>query len=71
MSQAHEPFIVLTDSEEHVELINRTLRDAGHAVRCHWIDSVDRVGEALAEHSASMLWMRRNGTAHRGDERRQ
>jgi diguanylate cyclase (GGDEF)-like protein len=57
MSQAHEPFIVLTDSEEHVELINRTLRDAGHAVRCHWIDSVDRVGEALAEHSASMLWM--------------
>ena len=61
MNQAHEPFIVLTDREENVELINRTLRDAGHAVRCHWIDNVDRVGEALAEHSASMLWMFSDG----------
>ncbi len=61
MSQAHEPFIVLTDREEHVELINRTLRDAGHAVRCHWINGIDRVGKALAERSASMLWLFSDG----------
>ncbi|HEY5623396.1 MAG TPA: hypothetical protein VIV14_06515, partial [Gammaproteobacteria bacterium] len=57
MSQAHEPLVVLTDREENVELVNRTLRDAGHVVRCHWIDSVDRIGEALTEFSPSMLFL--------------
>ena len=28
---------VLTSDQDDVELINRTLRDAGHAAHCHWI----------------------------------
>jgi len=55
MSQSHVPLLVLTDREEDVEFINRTLRAAGHAVRCHWIDNVDRVTDALAEHPIELL----------------
>lgn len=56
MSQAHVPLVVLTDREDNVEFINRTLRDAGLTVRCHWIDSIDRVPDALEEFSPQLLW---------------
>jgi len=61
MSQAHVPLLVLTDREEDVEFINRTLRAAGHAVRCHWIDTVDRVTDALAEHAIELLCLFSSG----------
>ncbi len=57
MTQAHVPLLVLTDREENVEFINRTLRAAGHTVRCHWIDNVDRVTDALAEYAIELLCM--------------
>ncbi|MFP6829003.1 MAG: hypothetical protein VCC36_08210 [Gammaproteobacteria bacterium] len=57
MTQAHVPLLVLTDREEDVEFINRTLRAAGHAVRCHWINHVERVTDALAEYSIELLCM--------------
>jgi hypothetical protein len=56
-TQAHVPLLVLTDREEDVEFINRTLRAAGHAVRCHWINHVERVTDALAEYSIELLCM--------------
>jgi multidomain signaling protein FimX len=61
MSQPHVPLVVLTDREENVEFINRALRDAGHTVRCHWIDSVERVPDALIEYAAELLWLFSNG----------
>ena len=63
MSQAHVPLVVLTDLEENVEFINRTLRDAGHKVRCHWIDRIDCVSDALEEHSPELLWLFSDGDA--------
>ncbi len=57
MSQAHVPLVVVTDREENVEIITRALRDGGHVVRCHWIDSIDRVGDALQEYAAELLWL--------------
>jgi diguanylate cyclase (GGDEF)-like protein len=61
MSQAHVPLVILTDREDNVEFINRTLRDAGHTVRCHWIDSFDRIAEALLEYSPQLLWLFSDG----------
>ena len=63
MSQENVPLVVLTDREENVEFINRTLRAAGHKVRCHWIDSIDRVPEALEKYSPELLWLFHNGSA--------
>ena len=63
MSQENAPLVVLTDREENVEFINRTLRDAGHTVRCHWIDSIDRVPEALKKYSPELLWLFHDGKA--------
>jgi diguanylate cyclase (GGDEF)-like protein len=63
MSQENVPLVVLTDREENVEFINRTLRDAGHTVRCHWIDSIDRVPEALEKYSPELLWLFNDGNA--------
>ena len=61
MSQAHVPIVVLTNREENVEFINRALRDVGHMVRCHWIDSIDRVTDALEEYSPELLWLFNDG----------
>ena len=63
MSQENVPLVVLTDREENVEFINRTLRAAGHTVRCYWIDSIDRVPEALEKYSPELLWLFNNGNA--------
>ena len=47
MSDSPVPVIVVTAQQDDVEFINRTLRDAGHPVHCHWINEVDRLGDAL------------------------
>ena len=41
MAQAPVPLIVLSGREDDVELVNRSLRDGGHPVRCHWVTKVD------------------------------
>ncbi|NIV17228.1 MAG: hypothetical protein GWN47_02210, partial [Woeseiaceae bacterium] len=38
---------VLTDNEEDVEVVNGTLRDAGHTAHCHWVESSRRFDETL------------------------
>ena len=57
MIQAHVPMIVLTQREESVEVINRTLRDAGHPVRCHWVRKVDQLSDALEAHLPELVWI--------------
>ena len=63
MSQAHVPLVVLTDREEDVEFINRTLRDGGHTVRCHWVDNIDRLPDALRQYTPELLWQFNDGNA--------
>ena len=38
------PMIVMTRSQDHVEAINSTLRNAGHPVHCTWIPDVRDLG---------------------------
>jgi diguanylate cyclase (GGDEF)-like protein len=54
-SQAHVPLIVLSGREDDVELVNRSLRDGGHPVRCHWISKVDALADALENHNPELL----------------
>jgi diguanylate cyclase (GGDEF)-like protein len=58
MPQAPVPLIVLTPAQDDVELINKTLRDAGHPVRCHWVKRVEELEQALASTSPELLWFR-------------
>jgi len=47
--------IVLTRHQDHVEAINRTLRNAGHAVHLHWLPDASHLGDALSQISPDML----------------
>jgi len=53
--QSAIPMIVLTRSQDHVEVINSTLRNAGHAVHCSWIRDLHDLADALGQISAEML----------------
>ena len=46
---------VLTDNQDDVEVINGTLRDAGHAARCHWISNPDKLADTLAAENVELL----------------
>ena len=46
---------VLTNNQDDVEVINGTLRDAGHAARCHWISSPDKLADTLAAENVELL----------------
>ena len=46
---------VLTENQDDVESINSTLRDAGHAVHCHWISSSAKLAETLAAENVELL----------------
>ncbi|HEU4529678.1 MAG TPA: diguanylate cyclase, partial [Steroidobacteraceae bacterium] len=49
------PMIVMTRSQDHVEAINSTLRNAGHPVHCTWIPDVRDLGDALTQINPEML----------------
>ena len=55
MAQAPVPLIVLSGREDDVELVNRSLRDGGHPVRCHWVAKVDKLASAIEEHAPELL----------------
>ena len=46
---------VLTTNQDDVQLINSTLRDAGHAAHCHWISSPNKLAETLAGENVELL----------------
>ncbi|MBT8091212.1 MAG: EAL domain-containing protein [Gammaproteobacteria bacterium] len=46
---------VLTTNQDDVQLINSTLRDAGHAAHCHWISSPNKLADTLAAESVELL----------------
>jgi multidomain signaling protein FimX len=55
MAQAPVPLVVVTTLEDDVELINKTLRDAGHAARCHWVKRLDALEAALRSARPQLL----------------
>ena len=46
---------VLTKDQDDVEIINRSLRDAGNAAHCHWISSPGQLADTLAEEHVELL----------------
>ena len=54
-AQASVPLVVLTGREDDVELVNRSLRDGGHPVRCHWVAKIDALAGALDSHAPELL----------------
>ena len=48
---------VLTTDQDDVELVNRTLRDAGHAVHCHWIDQAAKFEKTLKSEPLELVVM--------------
>ncbi len=46
---------VLTTKQDDVQLINSTLRDAGHAAHCHWISSPNTLDDTLSAQNIELL----------------
>ena len=46
---------VLSSDQDDVELINRTLRDAGHAARCHWVANPKSLADTLGSERVELL----------------
>ena len=46
---------VLTENEDDVALINSTLRDAGHAAHCHWINKPNNFGKTLVAENIELV----------------
>ncbi len=57
------PLAVLTARQEHVELVNSTMRDAGHPVRCRWIRSLEELEKALGGDLELILHVLQNKVA--------
>ena len=56
MAEQHSISIaVLTDNQDDVELINGTLRDAGHAAHCHWTPDPTKFSEVLQSEQIELL----------------
>lgn len=46
---------VLTEDQDDVEIVNKALRDAGHAAHCHWIDSPKKFDKALGKELIELI----------------
>ncbi len=53
--QGAVPLIVMTRSQDHVEAINSTLRNAGHPVHCTWLSDARDLGDALIQLNPELL----------------
>ena len=46
---------VLSENQDDVELINSTLRAAGHAAHCHWIDHPKKLADTLSAEQVELI----------------
>jgi multidomain signaling protein FimX len=53
--QGAVPMIVMTRSQDHVEAINSTLRNAGHPVHCTWLPDARDLSDAITQLNPEML----------------
>lgn len=51
---------VLTRSQDDVELVNRTLRDGGHAAHCHWVPHPDKLDQTLGSAAIELIVVNRD-----------
>jgi EAL domain-containing protein (putative c-di-GMP-specific phosphodiesterase class I)/GGDEF domain-containing protein len=51
------PLVVLSRQQDPVEIINSTLRNAGHPVHCTWVRDVSGLGEALAKDMPQAIFL--------------
>ncbi|MGC3982187.1 MAG: EAL domain-containing protein [Steroidobacteraceae bacterium] len=49
------PMVILARQQEQVEFINRTLRNAGHAVHCHWVSELNDLSDTLGQINTHMI----------------
>ena len=49
------PMIVMTRHQDHVEAINKTLRNAGHPVHPSWLPDAGELGDALTQIAPEMV----------------
>ncbi len=54
---------VLTDNQDDVELVNGTLRDAGHAAHCHWIENPRKFDKTLRDERVELIILNSEGYA--------
>ncbi len=54
---------VLTRSQDDVELVNRTLRDAGHAAHCHWVPNPEKLDQVLGQGGIELIVVNRDSYA--------
>jgi len=52
---------VLSANQDDVQLVNSTLRDAGHAAHCHWIQTPGRFADALGKETIELIILRLDG----------
>ena len=55
--QEHQDVLiaVLTEDQDDVELVNSTLRDAGHVAHCHWVESTEAFSRFLHENRVELI----------------
>ncbi|MBT8100523.1 MAG: diguanylate cyclase, partial [Gammaproteobacteria bacterium] len=51
----HISIAVLSGSQDDVELVNSSLRDAGHAAHCLWIETPGRFADALGKEAIELI----------------
>ena len=51
------PLLVLSRLQDPVEIINSTLRNAGHPVHCAWSRDLPALGEALAQATPQLIFL--------------
>ena len=52
---------VLTQNQDDVELVNGTLRDAGHAAHCHWIENPAKFDQTLRGYRIELIIVNSGG----------
>ena len=56
MNERHNISIaVLSANQDDVELVNGTLRDAGHAAHCHWIENPNKFADILRNEHIELI----------------
>ena len=55
--QEHQDVLiaVLTKDQDDVELVNSTLRDAGHVAHCHWVETTEAFSRFLHENRVELI----------------
>jgi len=56
----HISIAVLSTNQDDVELVNGTLRDAGHAAHCHWIENPHKFADVLRNEQIELIILNRD-----------